>query len=498
MTRALVLLSLLSGCAPLLRNAEPDGFQRSLAELRAKHTPADPKIGTVPVSLSLIDPSYAAVGIPAPDLDEVEQRKVLGFKGLQGESEICFVLFEKLEWNDYGNLRSEEEPKFIASRRARMERGEFYIEAFDSLVDVPTRAVLPASGAGRLTVRNAEMGLDVKYSKRRVYDASGNARTRTTRSTQQEMMYDLCGPVPAITERTRYVTVSQKFKEASVGDNYTHFLYVFALQDADAEPSLDLRGAEGARPVTSTRPPTSMQPTTPDTTAPTKTAEPVKSAGKPRSSQMMSIERSIVSAGTAFTVTFLQAMKAAPGEKFWVTVVPASSDRNAYITYKYLAPDATSIELAAPAVGGDYEVRLHGNYPTKTYNLVDTLRFRATQGDPSKETEPENVALPAAQVDKGASSKMMSAPRAILDPKARFTVKFPKVLKPKKNERYWIAIAKPSAADADYESYQYIDAPGPSLELTAPEAPGEYEVRLHGNYPTKKVNVVDRFKFVVK
>ncbi|HEY1088170.1 MAG TPA: hypothetical protein VGE37_10765 [Archangium sp.] len=95
MTRALVLLSLLSGCAPLLRNAEPDGFQRSLAELRAKHTPADPKIGTVPVSLSLIDPSYAAVGIPAPDLDDIEQRKVLGFKGLQGENEICFVLFEQ-------------------------------------------------------------------------------------------------------------------------------------------------------------------------------------------------------------------------------------------------------------------------------------------------------------------------------------------------------------------------------------------------------------------
>jgi len=31
---------------------------------------------------------------------------------------------------------------------------------------------------------------------------------------------------------------------------------------------------------------------------------------------------------------------------------------------------ATSVRIAAPAAAGDYEVRLHANYPTRSTNVV--------------------------------------------------------------------------------------------------------------------------------
>jgi hypothetical protein len=78
-------------------------------------------------------------------------------------------------------------------------------------------------------------------------------------------------------------------------------------------------------------------------------------------------------------------------------------------------------------------------------------------------------------------------------------VRFVSKLKAKKGEKFWIAVATPSSADADYINYQYIDDPTvKTIDLPAPESAGDYEVRLHGNYPTKKVNVVDRLKITVK
>lgn len=37
---------------------------------------------------------------------------------------------------------------------------------------------------------------------------------------------------------------------------------------------------------------------------------------------------------------------------------------------------ARKMTLKAPADPGEYEVRLHGNYPTKSYNVVHRVRIR--------------------------------------------------------------------------------------------------------------------------
>lgn len=494
-------LSLLSGCASIQRNGESDGFQRALTELRQKHKPTNRLIGTVPFEYVSFapPPTFRAVGIPAPDFDDIEQRKTLGFVRAS-EQEICFVFFELLEWNDAGNLRKEDEPDFIAARRKRVESGEFYVEAFDSLVEVPSRAVLPPSGAQRLSVRTGEMGLDVKYTERKVIDLQGNARIRRDRSSQKQMTYELCGPTPPVTPSTRYFTVAQKFKEATINDIYSHFLYVFARQD-EGEPSLDLRGGDGSPPPTSqptgARPEPSQNSPTPSSATPEATT--AKPAPKMRSSTFMSVPGSVFGAATKLRVTFLSPMKAAPGEKFWLTITRPSAGSTDYTTSRYLDPDATSVEIDLPGSAGDFELRLHGNYPTKTYNLIDRLKVRTTTGEPSSEPDPNfpDVSAAAMGPDKGAKSKMMALANVRINPLATFTVKFPKALKPKKSEKFWIAICTPGSPETEYLSYQYVEDPK-SIDLPAPDLGGEYELRLHGNYPTKKTNVVDRLKFTVK
>lgn len=90
----------------------------------------------------------------------------------------------------------------------------------------------------------------------------------------------------------------------------------------------------------------------------------------------MKVARAAVAAGTPVKVEFDGPMRVLPGEKYWITIVDEAAGDTAYTAYKYLDPDASSIELTAPAVAGRYEVRLHGNYPTKTYNLL--LRAKLT------------------------------------------------------------------------------------------------------------------------
>jgi hypothetical protein len=69
-------------------------------------------------------------------------------------------------------------------------------------------------------------------------------------------------------------------------------------------------------------------------------------------------------------------MKALPNERFWITVVEAGKPDDAYGSYEYVQNDARKVTITAPNAPGDYEVRLHANYPTKSTNLVHRARIR--------------------------------------------------------------------------------------------------------------------------
>ena len=63
-------------------------------------------------------------------------------------------------------------------------------------------------------------------------------------------------------------------------------------------------------------------------------------------------------------------LRAAPGEKFWATVVKRGSSDATWAAYEYVPEGAASMLLQVPSVQGDYEVRLHANYPRLTTHVV--------------------------------------------------------------------------------------------------------------------------------
>lgn len=80
--------------------------------------------------------------------------------------------------------------------------------------------------------------------------------------------------------------------------------------------------------------------------------------------------------GETLEVRFSAPMTALPGEKYWITIVELGAPDSAYGEYTYLEPDATQAQVRAPTKSGLYELRLHGNYPTKATNLLQTVRLQ--------------------------------------------------------------------------------------------------------------------------
>jgi hypothetical protein len=55
-----------------------------------------------------------------------------------------------------------------------------------------------------------------------------------------------------------------------------------------------------------------------------------------------------------------------------------------------------------------------------------------------------------------------------------------------------VTVVERRAADSTWGKYAYVPAGARSMSLDVPSTPGDYEVRLHANYPTKTTNLVYR------
>jgi hypothetical protein len=78
------------------------------------------------------------------------------------------------------------------------------------------------------------------------------------------------------------------------------------------------------------------------------------------------------------------------------------------------------------------------------------------------------------------------------------TLRFPAPLDAKAGEQYWAAIVAVGKPDSEWGVWEYVPKHARTLSLKAPAAPGAYEVRLHGNYPTRSYNVVHRVRITVE
>ncbi|MGE0401017.1 MAG: serine/threonine protein kinase [Kofleriaceae bacterium] len=176
-----------------------------------------------------------------------------------------------------------------------------------------------------------------------------------------------------------------------------------------------------------------------------------------------------------------------PGDQSWVSISDVNSANTAYITWAFVADKAAGATLKAPSKPGTYEARLYTHYPQQSYNVAHRVQFTVAA---LAEAPPSPT--PTSTVERFSLGDTSVAPGAPI------RIVFPRPMIAKPNERYWVTVVKPSSAATHYEAWDYVADKAKSAKLTAPSTPGQYEVRLHANYPTKSSNVVFRAPITVK
>ncbi|HSK01664.1 MAG TPA: serine/threonine-protein kinase [Kofleriaceae bacterium] len=96
----------------------------------------------------------------------------------------------------------------------------------------------------------------------------------------------------------------------------------------------------------------------------------------PRSGQRFSLASRKVPAGGKVSLRFPGPLRAAPNERFWVTVIEAGTPDDRWGQWDYVTDGARTFSLGVPDKPGAYEVRLHANYPKQTTNVVHRAAIR--------------------------------------------------------------------------------------------------------------------------
>ncbi len=187
--------------------------------------------------------------------------------------------------------------------------------------------------------------------------------------------------------------------------------------------------------------------------------------------------------GEPIEIRFGAPVDSTAAQRAWVTVAPASSPPSAYNEWAYVDDGAEQARLTAPTQPGDYEVRLHADYPAQQYNVVGSVRIvvaaRVAAG-----------ATPAAQ-------QRFALGAATLAPGATIDLRFPAAMRAAPGEQFWVTVVADGAPDSDWSAWAFVAEGARAAMLPAPDQPGSYEVRLHANYPTQLTNVVHRAALAV-
>ncbi len=189
--------------------------------------------------------------------------------------------------------------------------------------------------------------------------------------------------------------------------------------------------------------------------------------------------------GAPIDIRFARAVRSARARRAWVTVAPAGSPQTAYGTWEFVEDGARHAKLAAPSKPGAYEVRLHTDYPAKSFNVVRAAPFAVAAPAEADPAIASNGATPRAGQRFALASTAVPAG-------GKAQVRFPGALHAAPGEQFWITVIEAGAADTEWGKWEYVPAGARSMSLAVPDQPGAYEVRLHANYPKKSTNVVHR------
>jgi hypothetical protein len=171
------------------------------------------------------------------------------------------------------------------------------------------------------------------------------------------------------------------------------------------------------------------------------------------------------------------------GERYWITVIPVGAADSEWGQWQYVDSGIKQITLKGPASPGKFEVRLHDQYPAKNYHVAYRAAFTVTGGA-------------GAQASAGGISFTLakSTIQAGAKPKVTFNAPLPQVA----DQRYWITVIRKGAEDSEWGQWRYVDNGVKEIELEAVPEAGQYEVRLHDQYPAKSYHVVYRADLTVK
>jgi hypothetical protein len=188
----------------------------------------------------------------------------------------------------------------------------------------------------------------------------------------------------------------------------------------------------------------------------------------------------VIAPGAKFTITFSGPIAPAPGTRTWITIVEAAKPPTQYGNWTYIDEGATTVSLAAPSTPGAYEVRLHTDYPRLSTNVrqavavqVKDSQTAVTSGTPRND---QRFMLAATTAQAG----------------EEIEITFPVAMKAVNGEKFWITVVQKGAGDSSYGTWSYVPDGARTMQFKMPTAVGDYEIRLHANYPRLSTNVVHR------
>lgn len=90
----------------------------------------------------------------------------------------------------------------------------------------------------------------------------------------------------------------------------------------------------------------------------------------------MTVEPNPVVANTTVWARFDQPIRGRAVDQYWIVIAPAGAPAAYQENRLHVARSAEGMQLQAPQSPGDYEVRLHGDWPKQEYNVVRTIPLR--------------------------------------------------------------------------------------------------------------------------
>lgn len=86
----------------------------------------------------------------------------------------------------------------------------------------------------------------------------------------------------------------------------------------------------------------------------------------------MRVEPNPVVAETAVWARFDRPIAGRAVDQYWIVIAPVGAPASYRGDRLFVARNAEGAQLVAPKVSGEYEVRLHGDWPKRDYHVVQT------------------------------------------------------------------------------------------------------------------------------